>query len=69
MALWSSVQMANRARVPCVLEASGKERSKLPERGGGRRRTYELMKLRLNGIFKAVFFRSQDGETECQKVD
>lgn len=38
----------------------------LPERGGGRRRTYELMKLRLGTIFRAALFRSQDGETECQ---
>jgi len=45
------------------------ERQKLPELGGGRRRTYELMKIRLGAVFKAVLFRSQDGETDCKGVN
>ena len=44
------------------------EAMKLPDIGGGRRRTFELMKLRLPSIFKAVFFRSQDGATGCERA-
>jgi len=49
------------------LKPKDDEATKLPDSGGGRRRTYELMKLRLNAIFKVVFFRSQDGETACER--
>jgi len=49
------------------LKADDDEVTKLPDSGGGRRRTYELMKLRLGTKFKAVFFRSQDGETRCER--
>jgi len=48
------------------LKPTPKERSKLSEKGGGRRRTYQLMRSRLKSTFKAVLFRSQDGDTECQ---
>jgi hypothetical protein len=51
------------------LKSEDPERNRLPDLGGGRRRTYELMKLRLGTVFQAVLFRSQDGETECQRVD
>jgi hypothetical protein len=50
------------------LSATGKEKALIPESGGGRRRTYELMKLRLNKPFRSVFFRSQDGETKCEAL-
>lgn len=43
------------------------EKALIPERGGGRRRTFELMKLRLATVFRAAFFRSQDGETICER--
>jgi len=45
------------------------EKKSLPDRGGGRRRTYALMKQRLGADLKAALFRSQDGDTECEKVD
>lgn len=48
------------------LKAKDDEVLKLPDSGGGRRRTYELMRLRLGAPFRAVFFRSQDGETQCE---
>lgn len=50
------------------LKADEKERTAIPEKGGGRRRTFELMKMRLGTVFKAVFFRSQDGETMCERA-
>jgi len=50
------------------LKPNDEEATKLPESGGGRRRTYELMKLRLGAAFKAVFFRSQDGQTACERA-
>jgi hypothetical protein len=50
------------------LFATAKEKTSIPESGGGRRRTFELMKLRLNKPFRAVFFRSQDGETNCEAL-
>jgi hypothetical protein len=50
------------------LSASGEEKAVIPEVGGGRRRTYELMKLRLGNSFQSVFFRSQDGETKCEAL-
>ena len=49
------------------LRPKAEEREQLPDRGGGRRRTYELMKLRLPSLFHAVLFRSQDGETACER--
>ncbi len=46
------------------------EERKHPEvEGGGRRRTYELMKGRLNGELRAAFFRSQDGATACERAN
>ncbi len=50
------------------LKPNEKEKVNLPERGGGRRRTYELMRMRLGADLRAAFFRSQDGETACHKV-
>ena len=49
------------------LKPKDNEALRLPDSGGGRRRTYELMRLRLGAPFKAVFFRSQDGETQCER--
>ena len=51
------------------LKPKGTEVTELPHSGGGRRRTYELMKLRLGTTFKAAFFRSQDGETLCERSE
>lgn len=51
------------------LKPNDLEAAKLPNSGGGRRRTFELMRLRLGATFKAVFFRSQDGETRCERSD
>ena len=48
------------------LKPLDEEKKDLPEKGGGRRRTYALMQRRLGNELKATFFRSQDGETECQ---
>lgn len=48
------------------LKPKSGEKGKLFEEGGGRRRAFELMKLRLSTPFKAVLFRSQDGETKCE---
>lgn len=44
------------------LKASDEERLKISDQGGGRRRTYELMKLRTQS-FSQILFRSQDGAT------
>ena len=49
------------------LKPDDAERSQIPEKGGGRRRAFELMKIRLQTVFKAVFFRSHDGETICER--
>ena len=49
------------------LKPQQQEHAGLPEAGGGRRRTFELMKLRVPAVFKAVFFRSQDGVTGCER--
>jgi len=51
------------------LKPEGDEASKLPAKGGGRRRAYELVKLRMPQMFKAVLIRSQDGETECARQE
>jgi hypothetical protein len=50
------------------LKPSDEEKKDLPEKGGGRRRTYALMLHRLGPNLKAAFFRSQDGNTLCEKV-
>lgn len=50
------------------LKPTDDEKKALPEEGGGRRRTYALMKSRLGEHMKAAFFRSQDGHTECEKA-
>jgi hypothetical protein len=48
------------------LKPSSTERGQISEEGGGRRRTYELMRQRLKSRFKAVLMRSQDGGTKCE---
>jgi hypothetical protein len=48
------------------MKANECERGMLPEKGGGRRRTYELMKVRTGDTLRAALFRSQDGETQCE---
>jgi hypothetical protein len=50
------------------LKPTDDEKKALPEEGGGRRRTYALMQSRLGEQVKATFFRSQDGYTECERV-
>lgn len=50
------------------LKPSDEEKKTASHKGGGRRRTYELMNSRLGVSLKAAFFRSQDGATECQKA-
>jgi hypothetical protein len=50
------------------LKPTDEEKRNLPEKGGGRRRTYALMQKRIGSELKAALFRSQDGDTECQKV-
>ena len=45
------------------------ERTRLETDGGGRRRTYALLKGRLGLDLRAAFFRSQDGETACERAD
>jgi hypothetical protein len=51
------------------LQPTEEEKRRLPERGGGRRRTFELMKSRVGSVLQAAFFRSQDGETDCVRVE
>jgi hypothetical protein len=50
------------------LKPTDDEKKAASHKGGGRRRTYELMKIRLGIDLKAAFFRSQDGETACERV-
>jgi len=38
----------------------------LPLEGGARRRTFELMKIRIPAQYTAAFYRSRDGETRCE---
>jgi hypothetical protein len=38
----------------------------LPSEGGARRRTFELMKIRIPTHYTAAFYRSRDGETRCE---
>lgn len=50
------------------VRATEEERSKmdgLDIRGGARSRAYEILKLRLGNPLTCVFFRSQDGKTNC----
>lgn len=50
------------------LTPTATEKRKIEDKGGGRRRTFSLMKLRVQeGLLRAAFFRSQDGVTECQR--
>jgi len=49
------------------LKPNADEAGRLPAQGGGRRRAYELMKIRIPSMFKATLIRSQDGETECTR--
>jgi hypothetical protein len=51
------------------LKPTDDEKKILPDKGGGRRRTYALMLSRMDHALKAALFRSQDGDTECEKVD
>lgn len=51
------------------LKPTDEEKKNAPDKGGGRRRTYELMKGRLNENLRAAFFRSQDGATECKTAE
>jgi hypothetical protein len=48
------------------LKPTDDEKKNLPDSGGGRRRTFELMHSRIGATLKAAFFRSQDGQTECE---
>jgi len=50
------------------LSPDDEERKQQEAEGGGRRRTYALMKGRLGTELRAAFFRSQDGDTECEKA-
>jgi len=47
------------------LKPTDDEKKALPDKGGGRRRTFALMQCRLGPNLKAAFIRSQDGDTEC----
>jgi hypothetical protein len=50
------------------LKPNEEEKKAASHKGGGRRRTYELMKSRLGESLRGVFFRSQDGATDCQRI-
>lgn len=50
------------------LSPDDEERKQQEAEGGGRRRTYALMRGRLGGELRAAFFRSQDGDTECERA-
>lgn len=50
------------------LNSTDGERQQQETEGGGRLRTYALMRGRLGGDFRAVFFRSQDGATKCDRA-
>lgn len=49
------------------LTPSDAEKQTQEQEGGGRRRTYSLMRMRLDTVFTAAFFRSQDGSTACER--
>lgn len=50
------------------LRANEAEKTQIEDHGGSRRRAFELMCLRLGVQFRAVLFRSQDGETKCERA-
>jgi hypothetical protein len=50
------------------LKPDAQEKEAASHKGGGRRRTFELMRGRLGTEFKAAFCCSQDGETECARL-
>lgn len=50
------------------LHPDDKERQQQVAEGGGRYRTFGLMKGRLGADLRAAFFRSQDGTTECERA-
>ncbi len=50
-----------------LLTSTNDEKVNLPDSGGGRRRTYELMKSRIGTRLKGALFRSQDGATDCMR--
>lgn len=50
------------------VKPSDAEKLTANHKGGGRRRTFELLKGRLDLQFRAVLFRSQDGDTECART-
>jgi hypothetical protein len=51
------------------LSPDDEERKHQEAEGGGRRRTYALMRRRLGKELRAAFFRSQDGDTECERAN
>ncbi len=51
------------------LSPDDEERKRQEAEGGGRRRTYALMRGRLGAELRAAFFRSQDGDTECERAN
>lgn len=51
------------------LKPTEAERKSMPDEGGGRRRTYALMKSRLGPDLRAAFFRSEDGQTDCERAN
>ncbi len=51
------------------LQPTEEELDELSLSGGGRRRTYNLMRLRLGRAFSSVLFRSQDGLTLCEGLE
>lgn len=51
------------------LKPRDQEALQLPEVGGGRRRTFALMKLRIPSVFRAALIRSQDGVTDCMRCE
>lgn len=50
------------------LSPNDEERKHQEAEGGGRRRTYSLMKGRLGADLRAAFFRSQDGATAFERA-
>jgi hypothetical protein len=50
------------------LKPNEQEQLQVNHRGGGRRRTFDLMTTRLGVELAAALFRSQDGETDCVRA-
>ncbi len=50
------------------LKPNDEEKKELPDKGGGRRRTFALMQRRLGTSLRAAFFKSHDGDTECARA-